>query len=66
MLYYKVYCKQHLIKRRYIAFYLLYNALKGLKEVFNIVKSLLVGCNKEILLIELLYVLLLVRLNSVP
>ena len=40
--------------------------LKGLKEVFNIIKSLLVGYIKEITLIKLLYILLLVRFNSVP
>ena len=64
MFYYKVYYKQHFIKRCYITFYLLYNILKGLEEVFNIIKSLLVSCIKEIFLIKLFYILLLVCLNS--
>jgi len=63
VLYYKIYYKKHLIKGGFIAFYFFYNSLKGLEEVSNIFKSLLISRVKDILLIKLLKILLLVFAN---
>jgi hypothetical protein len=60
VLYYKIYCKKHLVKGGFIAFCFFYNSLKGLEEVSNIFKSLPISRVKDVLLIELLKILLLV------
>ena len=63
MLYYKIYCKKHLIKDGLIAFYFFYNSFKGLKEISNIFKSLPISYVNDVLLIKLLKILLLVFTN---